>query len=130
MQNVTTTTTVPSTPPYDKTVALIGSIALAWVFGIHGFHRFYVGDVGLGIAMCLTCGGCCIWSIIDWVNIEQIVDDANRKKGWTGQQVVVQTVTVPAPGVPTYAPGYAPAPVQGYPPQGYPPPQQVPSYSP
>jgi len=125
----TTTTYSGGSPPYDKTVALVGSIALAWFFGFHGFHRFYVGEIGLGIAQCITCGGCCIWSIIDWINMEHIVDEANRRAGWTNQ-VVVQQTTQPTIMVatPTYAPGtvvtpgvvYSPQP-QGYapPPQGY-----------
>ena len=57
--------------PYSKAVALVGSIALA-ICEIHGFHRCYVGEWGTGILMCLTLGGCWIWSIIDWLNIDKV----------------------------------------------------------
>jgi len=62
---------------YDKQTALFGSILFAIFLGIHGFHRFYTGDIGLGVVQCLTCGGCYIWSIIDWINMEKYVDERN-----------------------------------------------------
>ena len=58
--------------PYSKSVALIGSIALASIAQIHGFHRCYVNEWGTGILMCVTLGGCWIWSIVDWLNIGRV----------------------------------------------------------
>ncbi len=88
-----TTTVVQQNPArlYDTGFALILSVCLAIFAGIHGGHRFYTGEIGLGIAQCITCGGCWVWSIIEWINIEVIVEKANRKAGWTGQ---VTTTTV------------------------------------
>ena len=39
---------------------------LLWLFtGGLGGHRYYLGDIGMGIAMTLTLGGFGIWSLID-----------------------------------------------------------------
>lgn len=46
----------------DPTTALAISIP----FGAFGVDRFYIGDIGLGVAKLLTLGGFFIWTIIDW----------------------------------------------------------------
>lgn len=38
---------------------------LAWLLGIFGADRFYLGDTGLGILKLVTCGGVGIWALID-----------------------------------------------------------------
>ena len=45
----------------DPTISLILSILV----GGYGVDRIYIGDVGLGVLKLLTCGGCCIWWLID-----------------------------------------------------------------
>jgi len=80
-------------PPYHYTTALFGSIGCAWIVGIHGFHRFYIGDIGLGVLQCITFGGCCVWSVIEWLNMENIINEANRKAGWSGQTTTTTTTT-------------------------------------
>ena len=57
----------------DPTMALILSI----VAGGLGIDRFYIGDTGLGIAKLLTCGGCGIWTIIDYFLIMKVTKDKN-----------------------------------------------------
>ncbi len=38
-------------------------------FGICGVHRFYTGQIGIGIAQLLTFGGCGVWQLIDLISI-------------------------------------------------------------
>ncbi|MDR0844497.1 MAG: TM2 domain-containing protein, partial [Tannerella sp.] len=45
----------------DPTITLIISL----LGGGLGIDRFFIGDVGLGIAKLLTCGGLTIWAIVD-----------------------------------------------------------------
>lgn len=60
----------------DPIMALILSI----VAGGLGIDRFYIGDTGLGIAKLLTCGGCGIWTIIDYFLIMKVAKEKNLEK--------------------------------------------------
>ena len=59
----------------EPTTALIITICEVFI-GIHGISRFYIGDVGIGIAKLLTCGGCGIWWLVDLF----LIQDATRRK--------------------------------------------------
>ncbi len=52
----------------DKNEWLI-VLLLCFFLGCFGFHRFYVGKIGTGVAQLLTCGGCGIWAFIDFIMI-------------------------------------------------------------
>jgi TM2 domain-containing membrane protein YozV len=58
----------------DPQTALIISICEFFI-AIHGISRFYIGDIGIGAAKLLTCGGCGIWWLIDLF----LISDATRK---------------------------------------------------
>lgn len=45
------------------------TLILSWFMGIFGFHRFYTGYTGIGIAQALTLGGLGIWTLVDLIFI-------------------------------------------------------------
>ena len=56
-----------STPGRDSQWVVI--LLLAFLLGVIGAHRFYVGKTGTGILMLLTFGGLGIWLLIDLILI-------------------------------------------------------------
>ena len=60
----------------DPTIALIISL----IGGSLGVDRFDIGNIGLGIAKLITCGGCGLWTLIDLFLIMGATRDANLKK--------------------------------------------------
>lgn len=60
----------------DPMTALILSI----VADPLGIDRFYVGDTGLGVAKLLTCGGCGIWTLVDYFLIMKRTKEKNFEK--------------------------------------------------
>lgn len=50
---------------------------LAAFLGGLGLDRFYLGQTGLGIVKLITCGGVCIWSLIDYFMFNSNCKKAN-----------------------------------------------------
>lgn len=45
----------------------VTALLLSFFLGGFGVDRFYTGHAGVGVAKLLTCGGCGIWAIIDFI---------------------------------------------------------------
>ena len=69
--------------PLDSKVPSDGrwliALLLCFFLGCLGIHHFYVGKTGSGIAMLLTCGGCGIWALVDFIMI--LVNSFTDKDG-------------------------------------------------
>lgn len=59
----------------DKTTALI--LCLLGFVGLGGLHRFYLGHIGMGILYFCTGGLCGIGTIIDLLNLDNMVNMSN-----------------------------------------------------
>ena len=53
--------------------------ALWFFLGGLGGHRYYAGDIGMGIGMTLTLGGFGVWSLIDVFLIGKRIDTVNEQ---------------------------------------------------
>lgn len=60
----------------DPTISLIISL----IGGSLGIDRFFIGNMGLGLAKLITCGGLGIWTIVDWFLIMGATRDVNMQK--------------------------------------------------
>ncbi|MEB3981911.1 TM2 domain-containing protein [Mycobacterium sp. 663a-19] len=75
---------VTGQPLSDKSKTIAGLLQLLSLVGIGGIGRFYIGDVGVGVAQLLvgwfTCGIGLIWSIVDAILIltDKVPDPQGR----------------------------------------------------
>ncbi len=53
----------------DNPPKFLTTLLFAWFLGCFGIHRFYTGNIPIGIAQLLTLGGCGIWAYIDLILI-------------------------------------------------------------
>jgi TM2 domain-containing membrane protein YozV len=54
--------------------------------GVLGIHRFYVGKIGTGFLMLLTCGGFGIWALYDLIMViagEFTDKEGNKITAWS-----------------------------------------------
>ena len=65
-----------TTPLMDPVMMLVISL----FGGSLGIDRFFLRQVGTGIAKLLTFGGCGIWTIVDWFLIMGTTKDQNFQK--------------------------------------------------
>jgi len=60
---------VTGQPYSDKSKTVAGLLQLLSLIGVGGIGRFYIGDIGIGVAQLLvgwfTCGVGLLWSTID-----------------------------------------------------------------
>ena len=54
-------------------------LLLSLFLGGWGVDRFLLKEIGLGVVKLLTCGGCGIWTIIDWFLIMNKTREFNQK---------------------------------------------------
>ncbi|GGQ59401.1 TM2 domain-containing protein [Streptomyces asoensis] len=52
--------------PYSEKSKVVAGV-LQLTLGSFGVGRFYIGDVGIGLAQLFTCGGLGIWALIDGI---------------------------------------------------------------
>ena len=64
-----------SSMEYRDPMMLLVSI----IGGSLGIDRFILGDTGLGVAKLLTAGGCGIFTIIDWFQIQSLTRRKNME---------------------------------------------------
>ncbi|OBG27247.1 TM2 domain-containing protein [Mycobacterium sp. 852002-51057_SCH5723018] len=75
---------VTGQPYSDKSKTVAGLLQLLSLIGIGGIGRFYIGDIGIGVAQLLlgwfTCGLGLIWSIVDAILIltDKVPDSLGR----------------------------------------------------
>jgi TM2 domain-containing membrane protein YozV len=75
---------VTGQPYSDKSKTIAGLLQLLSLIGIGGIGRFYMGDIGMGVAQLLvgwfTCGIGLIWSIVDAILIfaDKVHDQQGR----------------------------------------------------
>lgn len=70
----------------DETVTLI--LALVGIFGFAGLHRFYLGQVGMGLLYFLTGGLCLIGTIVDVFNIRPMVSKYNLQEAHEAARLI------------------------------------------
>ncbi len=58
----------------------VTALIISLFLGSLGIDRFYLGQAGLGVIKLLTCGGCGIWTLIDWFLIMGATREENAKK--------------------------------------------------
>jgi len=61
----------------DPVVFMI--MILLGLVGIAGVHRFFIGQIGIGILYFLTAGLCLIGTIVDLINYKSISFEYNRE---------------------------------------------------
>lgn len=64
----------------QQTKSPILALIFSLFFGGLGIDRFYLGQIGIGLAKLLTAGGCGIWYIVDLFLINKACKQVNQDK--------------------------------------------------
>lgn len=73
------TNNIASQAQYDNEKKSEGVAYALWFFlGALGGHRFYAGNIGMGVAMLLTLGGLGVWALVDVFFIGEAIKRHNR----------------------------------------------------
>ena len=70
----------------DETTTLLTTLLV--FLGIGGVNRFYLGQVGMGLAFLLTAGFCLIGSIIDIFNYKSLASNYNEKQAYQVAELI------------------------------------------
>jgi TM2 domain-containing membrane protein YozV len=62
----------------DSTTTLL--MAVLGFISVAGIHRFYLGQIGMGLAYFFTAGFCLIGTIVDLVNYRSLTETFNEKQ--------------------------------------------------
>ncbi len=62
----------------DETTVLMTTLAA--FLGVAGLNRFYLGQIGMGLAYLLTAGFCLIGTIVDIFNFKSLTASYNEKQ--------------------------------------------------
>lgn len=70
----------------DETTTLLTTLLV--FLGIGGVNRFYLGQIGMGLAYLLTAGFCLIGSIIDIFNYKSLASNYNEKQAYQVAELI------------------------------------------
>lgn len=70
----------------DETTTLLTTLLV--FLGIGGVNRFYLGQIGMGLAYLLTAGFCLIGSIIDIFNYKSLASNYNEKQAFQVAELI------------------------------------------
>ncbi len=77
----TATPAARTVDPDSSTRSRAAAAILAFLVGVLGVHRFYVGKIGTGVAQLLTLGGLGFWTLYDLIMI--VIGKFQDKEGRT-----------------------------------------------
>ena len=74
-------------------------VAAGLCFLVFGLHRFYLGQIGMGLLYALTCGLFFVGALVDLLRIKSLVEGVNHAKA---REVAAQIIALDqAPGADT-----------------------------
>lgn len=81
----------------DSTTTLL--MAVLGFVSVAGIHRFYLGQIGMGLAYFFTAGFCLIGTIVDLVNYRSLTESFNEKQALEVAAMIRGAFPVPDGGL-------------------------------